>query len=564
MNQPPPLPQSSSWKTELQIILQVLCEVGSLVCLAFFLHDLFANRVTSLFTPLFIGWFGFLLISLVLRETIAFYYKSTSLELQEQLRSRIFRSLEIHPESLSKLGYQKLYQLLLDQLESLEDYYLQYLPNKKIVLYVGFILVVILALLDWRFILVLAASAVAMGFFMRVVGHRIVAKQAEQQQEVGVMQGVFIDSLLGLKQIKLLGLEDYFAQKMLDSTKRFHKLTFAILRIAFCVAVSFDIFIVLLFALFFYLVLETHSTAISSTFADLGPQYFMAILVVFYFIRQSRVLLASYHSQKKAKLAWHNLHTQLPQFMEEQETFQQSLEGVFPFGFHNVHFGIDGRELFCTLNWQCRKGEYWHLVGKSGIGKTSLLWLLLGYLQAQKGSVYLGSQTLDASLKQAWHSHLALVEQKPLLIQGSIRENLLFSSAEIPDSNLLEACKQVDLGRRIASNRDLDTILGENGQGLSKGEQQRLCLARALLKNPEILLLDEITGYLDAHTQSLIDNLLEQQNRAGKTIVRVSHHYESIAVNHKVLALDYDKANGFSSVQEYSGGDFIERKLQAN
>ena len=559
MNKPKPLPQLTSWQTELQIILQVVSEICSILCLAFLLHDLFGGRVTSLFTPLFTAWFGLLLISLVSRETIEFYYKSKSLELQEQLRGKIFRILEIHPESMSKLGYQKLYQLLLDQLESLEDYYLQYLPNRKIITYVGISLVVILALLDWKFILLILATILVMLILMGFVGQRIAAKQQEQQQEVGVMQGVFVDTVLGLKQIKLLGLEDFFAQKILDSTKRFHKLTFSVLRIAFFVAVSFDIFIVVLFALLFYLVFETYSIEISSQIAAQEPKYFMAILVVFYFIRQTRSLLASYHAQKKAKLVWHNLQTEIPQILEEQETSQQSLEKLFPFGCQNLHFSLAGRELFSNLNWHCQKGDYWHIVGKSGIGKTSLLWLLLGYLQAQKGSIFIGNQKLEASLRQDWHSHLALVEQKPLVIQGSIRENLLFSYPEnIPDQNLLEACGKVNLGRRIASEQDLDTILGENGQGLSKGEQQRLCLARALLKNAEILLLDEITGFLDSHTQSLIDSLLLEQNQEGKTIIRVTHHYESIAPHHRVLALEYDKDTGFSSSLEYSGRDFAD------
>ncbi len=191
--------------------------------------------------------------------------------------------------------------------------------------------------------------------------------------------------------------------------------------------------------------------------------------------------------------------------------------------FEEVSFSYeDGRQVLQKASVSLEKGNFAVLAGESGIGKTTMIKLLLGFVEPQKGKIVYqtahGDRTIDASTR----SLFAYVPQGNMLLSGTLRENVLFGAKDVSKERLDLALRLSCLDEIVAALPDgLDTTIGERGVGLSEGQLQRVAVARALLTSAPILLLDECTSALDEVTEhQLLSNLRSLNDR---TILFISH-----------------------------------------
>ncbi len=178
------------------------------------------------------------------------------------------------------------------------------------------------------------------------------------------------------------------------------------------------------------------------------------------------------------------------------------------------------------------------LTGPSGAGKSTLADLLAGLIAPDAGQVTLDGKPLDPATQRAWRGAVAYVEQDPLVLAATLRENLLWAAPEADDARLwasLEAAAAADFVRALPAG--LDTALGDGGRQLSGGERQRLMLARALLRDPQLLLLDEATSALDAENEAAIAAAL-QRLRGRITIVLIAHRGVLTGLADRVIRLE--------------------------
>lgn len=177
------------------------------------------------------------------------------------------------------------------------------------------------------------------------------------------------------------------------------------------------------------------------------------------------------------------------------------------------------------------------LVGPSGAGKTSIADLVLGLLQPDSGQVTIDGVPFDEGLRVRWQQAIAYVPQETLLLPTSVRHNLVWDNAPHDDAALWEALRLAladGFVRRLPQG--LDTVLGENGSGLSGGERQRLMLARAFLRQPQLLVLDEATSHLDAESEQAIREALRQV--AGRmTILLIAHRLSTVRDAHQIVLM---------------------------
>lgn len=201
----------------------------------------------------------------------------------------------------------------------------------------------------------------------------------------------------------------------------------------------------------------------------------------------------------------------------------------------------DGREVLKDFNCIIRKGEYVGICGESGIGKSTLFNLLLGFLCPSGGQIRIDDVPLTASVRKAWQRRIGYVQQEVFIPEGTLAENIALGCGTADRKKVEKILKLVKLDDWAATlPQGADTPLGENGGRLSGGQKQRVGIARALYKEADVLLLDEATSALDNETERAVNETLHalMEEYPGLTILTIAHRASSLAYCHRTITLD--------------------------
>jgi subfamily B ATP-binding cassette protein MsbA len=183
-------------------------------------------------------------------------------------------------------------------------------------------------------------------------------------------------------------------------------------------------------------------------------------------------------------------------------------------------------------------GEVVALVGPSGAGKTTLAGLIPRFYDPLAGQVTLDGYDLRAVTLKSLRRVIAVVPQDPLLFGGTVRENIAYGRLEATDEEIAAAARAANAANFIADLPDgYATIIGERGVKLSGGQRQRIAIARALLRNPAVLILDEATSSLDTESETLVRQALDRLMR-GRTVVIIAHRLSTVERADRIVVLD--------------------------
>ncbi|MGD7654416.1 MAG: ABC transporter ATP-binding protein [Verrucomicrobiales bacterium] len=209
--------------------------------------------------------------------------------------------------------------------------------------------------------------------------------------------------------------------------------------------------------------------------------------------------------------------------------------------FENVSFSYQDKPTLDKINLEARPGQTIALVGSTGAGKTTVLSLLTRFYEISAGRITIDGTPIHDLSKPSLRDQLAYVTQEPFLFNGTVRENLLLGKRNATDEQLwaaLEAANAEPFVRRLPET--LDTNVGERGVKLSGGEKQRLSIARALLKNAPILLLDEATASVDSETERQIQNALDRLME-NRTAFVIAHRLSTIRDADRIYVLEHGR-----------------------
>ncbi len=224
----------------------------------------------------------------------------------------------------------------------------------------------------------------------------------------------------------------------------------------------------------------------------------------------------------------------------EQNEGKEIIKDIYgEFDFKDVTFRYNNidRPVLHNLNLHVDKGETIALVGESGAGKSTILNLVIGFNQVNSGEVLIDGHNMKDIDLRSYRKHLAVVPQTSILFSGTIRDNITYGVDNVDEAILDEIVKAANLTDLINSLPDgLDTMVGEHGGKLSGGQRQRISIARALIRNPKVIVLDEATSALDSISEKLIQEALNNLTKDRTTFI-VAHRLSTIKDADKIAVI---------------------------
>lgn len=236
------------------------------------------------------------------------------------------------------------------------------------------------------------------------------------------------------------------------------------------------------------------------------------------------------------------------------------------FEFQDVEFAYDDAKPVLTgLNLKVKKGETIALVGESGAGKTTILNLVIGFIKANHGKILLDGHDINEINLRSYRRHLAVVPQNSILFSGTIRDNITYGMPSVSEKKLKAALDAANLNNFIESLPEgLDTLVGEHGGTLSGGQRQRISIARALIRDPKVIVLDEATSALDSISEKEIQNALLNLTKDRTTFI-VAHRLSTIRNADKIAVMNggvCTEYGTFDDLMELKGEFYQMRQLQ--
>ncbi|MDF2484912.1 MAG: ABC-type multidrug transport system, ATPase and permease component [Herbinix sp.] len=210
------------------------------------------------------------------------------------------------------------------------------------------------------------------------------------------------------------------------------------------------------------------------------------------------------------------------------KTKVKQVGGSFRFDHVRFEYKDSHKPILKDINLEVRQGETIAFVGESGAGKSTILNLIIGFLKPSGGKIYLDGLDLSGIDMNSFRKHLAVVPQNVILFSGTIRQNITYGLPDVDDKRLEEVIKAANLGDLVKELPEgLDTMIGEHGGKLSGGQRQRISIARALMRNPSVILLDEATSALDSASERMVQEAIQNLSK-GRTTFIVAHRLSTI------------------------------------
>jgi ABC-type multidrug transport system fused ATPase/permease subunit len=241
---------------------------------------------------------------------------------------------------------------------------------------------------------------------------------------------------------------------------------------------------------------------------------------------------------------------------EADNIITQKITGDLAFDKVNFHYPSRSEiEVLKGVSFEAKRGQKIAIVGPSGSGKSTMAALILQFYHPQSGTILFDGQSSDAYSLTDIRNQVAIVPQDVMLFGGTIQENIAYGKLSSTKEEIIQAAQRANAHQFIMSFPEgYDTVVGERGVKLSGGQRQRIAIARALLKNPSILILDEATSSLDSESERLVQEALEELMK-NRTSVIIAHRLSTIREADKIIVLEKGTVIESGSHEELLGNE---------
>jgi thiol reductant ABC exporter CydD subunit len=447
-------------------------------------------------------------------------------------------------------------------IEALDAYFRQYLPQLALAALVPLTILLFVFPLDWVSGLIMLLTAPLIPVFMILIGSLAESLTRRQWTSLSRMSAHFLDVLQGLTTLKLLGRSREQLQVIAQISDQFRGATMGVLRVTFISALVLEM-------------VATISTAVVAVQIGLRLLYghlsfqqgFFVLLLAPEFYLPLRMLGARFHAGMQGVAAAQRIFEVLETpasgdagrpsgraaATQDREIAQGAimLPGDQPppspapparldLRFSGVHYAYDDgqRPALNGLSFDLPHGEQVALVGPSGAGKSTVAYLLLRFIEPDRGSITVGGRSLHELSPASWREQVAWVPQNPYLFHGTVAENIHLAHPDASRDQVERAARQASAhGFVEALPQGYDTVIGERGARLSGGEAQRIALARAFLKDAPLLILDEATANLDPEIEALVQEAMARL-LPGRTALIIAHRLSTVYRASRIVVVD--------------------------
>lgn len=430
------------------------------------------------------------------------------------------------PVVIARKGSGSIINSLTDGVEAIGAYYQDYLPSLVLMVALPITILVIIMPLDWLSALILIVTAPVIPLLMVIIGKRAEHLSRTQWRELNRMSNYLLDMIQGLVTLKLFNRSQTGAARIAEVAEQFRYNTMAVLRIAFLSSMALEFFAMVSTALVAILIgMRVYDGSMG--FQD----GFFILLLAPEFYAPLRKMGAAKHIKMEAMAAAEQVHEWIIE--DESKTPNQpdtkAINEPATLKFTDVQFAYTTqKEVLNDFSLDIMAGHHIAVVGESGAGKSTIFNLLLGFVAPQQGRIEINGQSLSDIDMKAWRQCVSWIPQSPTLMAGTVMDNIKMGCASASDSQVYKLCQSLGIHDFISHlPNKYQTVIGEQGQGLSGGEIQRLAIARALLRDAPLILLDEPTASLDKQTEAV---LLKAMTTAisGKTVITIAHRLHTV------------------------------------
>jgi ATP-binding cassette subfamily C protein CydCD len=424
-------------------------------------------------------------------------------------------------------------------LDSLDAYFGRYLPQAVLAMIVPLVVIACLATADLVATLTVALTIPLIPFFMALIGSYTVRRRQRRWDALARLSGHFLDVVTGLPTLRVFGRSAAQLGRLERVTNDYRRESMATLRVAFLSAFALELAATLSVAL----VAVGVGLRLVDGSLDLRTGLFVLILAPEAYL-PLRNLGSSFHASEEGMEAAGRVFGII-----EGPTEALSSGGGLPvpillgaeIRIEAVTVHQPGRALDAPFeaSFSLRAGEVVAIAGPSGAGKSTLIDVILGLRKADAGGISIvaadGAPVAVSSLdRAAWHRNVAWVPQHPYCFPGTVAENIRLAAPNATDAAVGEALAAVDL-----ADLEPTTSLGEAGTGLSSGQRRRLGVARALLRDAQILILDEPTAGLDAVSEeAVLASIRAAAHDRNRAVLLVAHRPAALAIADRVVTIE--------------------------
>ena len=485
------------------------------------------------------GWaaVGFAILSMLVYVFVLMCSHLAAFRVQANIRTSLMRHILTLPMGfLDKDGTGKIRKIVNESSAATETYLAHQLPDQAGAIATPAGLLVLLMVFDFRLGLLSLIPVVAAFLIMgTMTGQRMKDKMEEYQNALDEMSSEAVEYVRGIPVVKTFGQSVFSFKRFQASIRKYEKWTIAYtkeMRIPMTVytTVINAVFAVLIAATFFF----TRNGADNTFLLNL---LFYIIITPIITVTMNKIMYSS-ENQLIVADAISRIESilekkPLPETAHAQEPENNSIT------FENVSFRYEdaGRDALHQINLAIKEGEHVAFVGPSGGGKTTLASLVARFFDITEGRILIGNKDVKEIPSKQLMDMVSFVFQDSKLLKTSILENVRMGKKDATREEVMQALKEAQCEDIIAKLPDgIDTVIGSSGTYVSGGEAQRLSIARAMLKNAPILILDEATAFADPDNEAKVQEAFSRLSK-GKTVIMIAHRLSSIVDADRICVL---------------------------